>query len=94
MYKTRYLALVLHGCKTWSVTLKEDHRLRLSKNGVMRKIFGLRRKVAIRDWRRLHDGELYDLKCRTSIIRVIKPRRMLWPGHLVHWERGKMRQVF
>jgi hypothetical protein len=54
------MALVLHGCKTWSFTLKEEHRLRLSKDGVM-KIFGLRRKVVVWEWRRLHDRELYDL---------------------------------
>jgi hypothetical protein len=44
IYKTRWLAFVLHGCKSWSVPLKEKHRLRLSKNGMMRKIFGLRTK--------------------------------------------------
>ena len=87
--KTRHLALVLHVCKTWSVTLREEHRLTLSKNGVM-KIFGLRRKVVLWDGRRLHDGELYDLNCRTNISPVIKSGRTLWPGHVVNWERGKM----
>jgi hypothetical protein len=68
--------------------LKEEHRLRLSKNGVMRKMFGLSRKVVIWDWRRLHDGELFDLNCRTNIIGVFKLRKMLWSSHLTHWERG------
>jgi len=71
IHKTRCLALVLHGCKTWSVTLKEEHSLRVCKNGVMRKMFGLRSKVVIWDWRRLHDVELYDLNCRTNVIQVI-----------------------
>ena len=88
IYKTRCLSRVLHGCKTWSVTMKEEHRLRMSKNEVIKKIFGFRSKMVIWDWRRLHDGELYDLNCRNYIIRVmIKSRRMLWPGHVAHWER-------
>jgi hypothetical protein len=56
IYKNRCLALVLHGCKTWSVTLKEGHRFGLSKNGMMRKIFGLMWKVVIWNWRRMHFG--------------------------------------
>ena len=93
MKKTRCLALVLHRCKTCSFTLKEERRLRLSKNGVM-KIFGLMRKVVVWDWRRLHDRELYDLNCRKNIIWGIKSKRMLWPGHVAHWERGKIRIGF
>jgi hypothetical protein len=89
MDKTRCLALVSQGYKTWSVTLKEEHRLRLSKNEVMRNIFGLRSKMFMWEWRILHDGELYDLNRQTNIIRVIKSRRMLRPGHVAHWERGK-----
>ena len=54
----------------------------------------LRSTVVIWDWRRLRDGELYDLNCRTNLIRVIISRRILVPGHVAHWERGKMRTGF
>jgi hypothetical protein len=51
----------LYGCETWSVTLKEEHRLRLLKDRVLRKIFGPRRNELRGDWRRLLNEELHDL---------------------------------
>jgi hypothetical protein len=74
--------------------LKEEHGLRVSKNGVLGKVFGFRSKVVMWDWRRLLVGELYDLNCGTNIIWVIKSRRMLWPGHVAHIERGNMHSGF
>ena len=67
----------------------EEHRLRVSENRVLRRIFGPKRDEVTRDWRKLHNEELKDLYCSPSIIRVIKKRRMRWAGHVVHMgERG------
>jgi hypothetical protein len=84
IYKTRCKTVLLRGCKTWNVTLKEKHGFRVSKNGALRKIFGFRSKVIIWDWRRLHVWEDYYLSCERNINLVIKSRRMLWAGHLTH----------
>jgi hypothetical protein len=51
----------LYGCETWSVTLREEHRLRVFENRVLRKIFGPKRDEVTGEWRRLHKEELYDL---------------------------------
>jgi hypothetical protein len=60
----------LHGCETWSVTLKEEHRQRVSENRV------LRREEVEEGWRRLHSEELHNLYASPNIIRMIKSRRM------------------
>ena len=76
MYRTtRITLLVLCGCETWSVTLREEHRLRVFENGVLGIIFGPKRDEVTREWRRLHNEELYDLYSSPNIIRVIKSRR-------------------
>jgi len=60
---------------TWSSTFREEHRLRLLENNVLRKTLGPKRDEVIGDWRRLHKEELYDLYSpNTSIIRVIKSK--------------------
>jgi hypothetical protein len=58
---TIILSVVLYGCETWSLTLKEEHRLRVFENRVMRRIFGPKRDEATGEWRRLHNEELNDL---------------------------------
>jgi hypothetical protein len=80
IYKTIILLVVLYGCKTWSVTLREEHRLRVFKNRVLRRIFGPNRDEVTEDWRKLHNKELHGLYSSTNIIRVIKARRMSWAG--------------
>jgi hypothetical protein len=76
------LPVVLYGCETWSLTLREEHRLRVFENKVLRRIFGLKRDEVMGEWRKLHNKELHDLYSSPSIIRIIKSRRMRWVGHV------------
>jgi hypothetical protein len=82
IYKTVILPVVLNGCETWSVTLREEHRLRVFENRVLRRIFGSKRDEVTEEWRKLHNEELRDLYSSPSIIRIIKSRRMRWAGHV------------
>jgi hypothetical protein len=72
--------------------LREERRLRVFENKVLRRIFGPRRDEVMGDWRRLHNEELNDLYSSPSIMRVIKLRRMRWAGHVAHM--GKVRGVY
>jgi hypothetical protein len=67
---------------TWSLTIREQHRLRVFENRVLRRIFGPKRDKVIRDWRKLHNEELHNLYSSPSIIRIIKARRIRWAGHV------------
>jgi hypothetical protein len=82
IYKTIILPVVLYGCETWSLTLREEHRLRVFENKVLRRIFGPKRDEVTGEWRKLHNEELHDLYPSPSIIRIIKSRRMGWAGHV------------
>jgi hypothetical protein len=70
------LSLVIYGCETWSLTLREEHKLRLFENRVLRRIFGPKRYGVTGGWRKLHNEELHNLYPSPSIIKIIKPRRM------------------
>jgi hypothetical protein len=70
------LPVVLYGCETWSLTLREERRLRVFENRVLRRIFGPKRDEVIGGWRKLRNEELHNLYCSPSIIRMIKSRRM------------------
>jgi hypothetical protein len=74
IYKTIILPVVLHGCETLSLILREEHRLRLFENRVLRGIFGPKRDEVTGGWRKLHNNELHDLYSSASIIRMIKSR--------------------
>jgi hypothetical protein len=74
--------VVLYGCETWSLTLREKHRLRIFENRALRRIFVLKRDEVTGDWKKLHNKELCDLYSSPSIIRIIKSRRMRWVGHV------------
>jgi hypothetical protein len=76
IYKTIILPVVLYGCETWSLTLREEHRLRVFENRVLRKIFGPKRDEVTGEWRKLHNKELLDLYSSPSVIRLINLRRM------------------
>jgi hypothetical protein len=71
IYKTIILPVVLCGCETWSLTLREEHRLRVFKNSVLRRIFGPKREED-RSRRKLHNDELHSLYSSLHIVRVIK----------------------
>ena len=90
IYKTIILSLVLYGCETWSLTLREERKLRLLENMMLRRIFGPRRDEVTGEFRRLHNEELNDLYCSPNIVRMIKSRRMRWAGHVARMgeERG------
>ena len=75
------LSAVLYGCETWSVTLREEHRLRVLAKRVLREIFGAIRDGVIQEWRKLHDKELYELYCSPNIIWVIKSKSIRWEEH-------------
>jgi hypothetical protein len=81
LYKTVIFPVVLYGYETWSLTLREEHRLRVSENRVLRKIFGPKREED-GSWRKLHNDELHSLYSSSNIVRVIKSRRMRWAGHV------------
>jgi hypothetical protein len=76
IYRNIILPVVLYGCETSSLTLREENRLRIFENRVLRRIYGPKRDEVTREWRRLHNEELHDLYSSLNIIRVIKSRRM------------------
>jgi hypothetical protein len=87
IYKTIILPVGLYGCETLSFTLREEHRLRVFENRVLRRIFGPKRDEVTGGWRKLHNEELHGLYSSPSIIRVIKERRMRWAGHVARMGR-------
>jgi hypothetical protein len=94
IYKTIILPVVLYGRETWSLTLREEHRLRVFENRVQRRIFGPKRDEVTGEWRNLHNEELRDLYSSPSIIiiRIIKWKRMIFAGHVARM--GEKRNVY
>jgi hypothetical protein len=94
VYRTVVLLVVLYGYETWSLTLREEKRLRVRvfQNRVLRRIFGPKRDEATGEWRRLHNEELNNLYSSPNIIRVIKSRRMRWAGNVARM--GEKRSAY
>jgi hypothetical protein len=89
MYKTIILPVVLYGCETWSLTLREEHSLRVFENRVLRRIFGPKRDEVTGDWRKQHNEELRDLCSLPSIIGMIKSRKMRWAGNVARMKEKR-----
>jgi len=79
---------VLYGCETWPLTLREERRIRVFENGVLR-IFEPNRDEVTGEWRKLHNEELNDLYSSPIIDRMIKSKRMRWAGHVARMGRGE-----
>ena len=88
------LPVVLYGCETWSLTLREERRLRVLENRVLRRVFGPKRDELTEEWRKLrvHNEELNALYCSPNTVRVIKSRIMRWAGHVARM--GEKRGVY
>ena len=84
IYRTIILPVVLYGCETWLLTLREERRLRVFENRVLRRVFGPKRDEVAGEWRKLHNEEMDDLYSLPNIVRVVKSRRMRWAGHVAH----------
>ena len=74
IYRTIILPVILYGCETWSLTLREERSPRVFENRVLRRIIGPKWDEVTGEWRKLHNEELNDLYCSTNIIRLIKSK--------------------
>ncbi|KAJ4429076.1 hypothetical protein ANN_26077 [Periplaneta americana] len=92
IYKTVILPVVLYGCETWTLTLREEQRLRVFENKILRKIFGAKRDEVTGELRKLHNAELHTLYFSPDIIRNIKSRRLRWGGHVARM--GESRNAY
>ena len=95
IYRTIILPVVFYGCETWSLTLREERKLRVFENMMLRGIFGPSRDEEMEECRGLYNEELNDLHSSPNILRVTKSRRMRWAGHVarIGEERGVYRDL-
>ena len=91
IYKTILCPVVLYGCEAWSLTMREERRLRMFENMVLRRIFGPKRDEVTGDWRKLHNKELNVLYSSPGTVRVIKSK-MRWARYVARM--GKRRGVY
>ena len=87
--RTIILPVVLYGCETWSLSLREERRLRVFENRVLRRVLGPKRDEVTGEWRKLHNEELSDMYSLPNIVRVVKSRRMRWAGHVARMGEGR-----
>jgi uncharacterized membrane protein len=83
IYRTIILLLALYECETWSLTLREERRLRVFENRVLRRVFGPKRDEVTGEWRKLHNEELSDLNSLRNIVGAVKWRIMRWKVYVV-----------
>jgi hypothetical protein len=89
------LPIDLYGSETWSLTLREEHRVRVFENRVLRRVLGCTRDEIIRGWRKLHNEDLHNVYSSPNINRMIKSKRMRWAGHVVRiGEKSNPYRVF
>jgi len=79
----------LYGRATWLLTLREERRLRVSENRVLRRIFGPKGDEVTGEWRKLHNEKLNVLYSSLNIVRVVKSRRMRWAEHVARMGEGR-----
>ena len=79
---------MLYGCETWSLTLREESRLRGFENRILRRIFGPKRDVD-GEWRRLHNEDRHSLYRSPNMVRAIKSRRLRWASHIARMKEGR-----
>jgi hypothetical protein len=89
IYRTIILPVVLYGCETWSLTLREERRLQVFENRVLGRVFGPKRDKVTGEWRKLHNEELRDFYSLPNIVRVVKSRRMRWAEHVARMGKGR-----
>jgi len=92
MYRTIILSVVLYGCETWLLTLREERKLRVFENMVQRRIFRPKKDGVTGEWRQIHNEGLNDLYSLQNTVRVIKSRRMRWAAHVARV--GERRSVY
>ena len=93
IYRTVIFPVVVYGCKTWSLKLREKRKVRVFENRALKRIFGSKRYELTGEWKRLHNGELYYLLILPNIIRVIK-LTMKWAGNVALWGQERCIQGF
>jgi hypothetical protein len=86
--------VVLYGCETWSFTLREERRLRVPENRVLRRIFGPKWDEVTGEWRKLHNEELNDLYSSSNRVRAIKSRKIRLAGHVARMVKERCIQSF
>jgi hypothetical protein len=89
IYRTIIFPVVLYECETWSLTLREERRLRVFENSVLRRVFGPKRDEVTEEWRKLYNEELSDLYSLPNIVPVVKSRRMRSVGHVARMGEGR-----
>jgi hypothetical protein len=86
IYRIIILSVILYGCETWSLTLRQEGRLRVFENRALRRIFGPKGDEVIGEWRKLYNEVFNDLYCSPNIVRVIKSR-IIWAMHVARMGR-------
>jgi hypothetical protein len=90
MYESIIFLVVLHGCETWCLTLRVEHRLRVFEKRMLGRLFGPKRDEGIGGRGKLHNEELHNFLSSLSIIRMMKSRRMRWAGHVARTGEKKI----